>query len=51
MSLSPELHIALQRITACNNSERLLMVVREDLAPSHKGRLGDSPPFEVISGG
>ncbi|CAE7819613.1 unnamed protein product [Symbiodinium sp. CCMP2456] len=34
MSLSPELHIALQRITACNKSERLVMVVRDDLVKS-----------------
>jgi len=34
MSLSPELSIALQRITACNKSERLLMVVRDDLVKS-----------------
>ncbi|CAE7543814.1 unnamed protein product [Symbiodinium sp. CCMP2456] len=34
MSLSPELHIALQRVTACNNSERLVMVVRDDLIKS-----------------
>ncbi|CAE7948105.1 hypothetical protein AK812_SmicGene21298 [Symbiodinium microadriaticum] len=34
MSLSPELSIALQRITACNKSERLLMVVRDDLMKS-----------------
>ncbi|CAE7671664.1 Fndc3a [Symbiodinium sp. CCMP2592] len=34
MNLSPELSIALQRITACNRSERLLMVVRDDLFKS-----------------
>jgi len=34
MNLSPELSIALHRITACNKSERLLMVVREDLVNS-----------------
>ena len=34
MSLSPELSIALPRITACNKSERLLMVVRDDLIKS-----------------
>ena len=34
MNLSPELSIALHRITACNKSERLLMVVREDLVKS-----------------
>ena len=34
MNLSPELTIALQRITACNRSERLLMVVRDDLFKS-----------------
>ncbi|CAE7875312.1 gnt1 [Symbiodinium microadriaticum] len=35
--LSPELSIALQRITACNKSDHLLMVVRDELA-------GDSDP-------
>ena len=30
--LSPELSIALQRITACNKSDHLLMVVRDELA-------------------
>ncbi|CAE7354901.1 unnamed protein product [Symbiodinium sp. CCMP2456] len=34
MSLSPELSIALQRITTCNKSDRLLMVVRDDLIKS-----------------
>ena len=34
MSLSPEISLALQRITACNKSERLLMVVHDDLIKS-----------------